>query len=237
MGIFVFSACLQMSEGLIFCRSGRPFLGEQDVLAIHHHLITLVQYFTRLDYASMALLLGVFLFVFHGDTGTQGVPYEHRFWKAQLVITVGKRDRIDLARCQTNPDGEGHRTVGDPLAEWSLTRKLRIHVMGEVISSVPGVDHYVSFCNRATGCHSMLAHNIVFPILDSGHHGNTPGLSVNLFPPIAEDSVWLATARVSFTCGGPTLSPMRGRKGTAIAAIASPCSFKIGKLMFTTPCT
>src|ERR1700745_1522529 len=104
------------------------------MLAIQDHLIALVQDFTGFYHATEIFPLRVILFLLDGDPGPQRVTDKNRFREAQFVIPVCERHSIDLACGQSDPDGEGHRAVRDPLAELRLPSKLGIDVMWEIVA-------------------------------------------------------------------------------------------------------
>src|ERR1700722_4728375 len=127
--------------------SSRPLLRQQNVLAIENDFIPLVQHFTGLHNATQTFALRILLLFLDGDTSAQRVSDENRLGETQLVITVGEGGWIDLARREPDADGEGHGAVSDALAKSGPAGKLRVDVMREVISRVPGMNDHIGLGN------------------------------------------------------------------------------------------
>jgi hypothetical protein len=156
------------------------------VFAIHDDLAALVDYFTGFDHATAIGALGVWLLFFNGDARVDRIADEHRFRKAQAVVSVSESDGIDLAGGEADSDGERHRAVGDALAEGSFARKFGVHVMWEIISGVAGVEDDIGFRNRAAGSISLGPDCVIFEVFRF-RHGSASGTSELCFTPPDSD--------------------------------------------------
>src|SRR4029077_1430319 len=183
---------------------------------------------TSFHNATQPFALRVFLLFLNGDSSPERVSNENRLGETQFIISVGEGGGIDLARCETDADSKSHGAVRDTLTKPSLTCTLRIDVMRKVVSRVPRMNDDISLGDRASRTDPLPTDHVIFEILGSRHGCTAPEESFGLFPPMAEESAPKPRLKASLTCGGPTLSPMRARKGTVIAAIAAPCGFNTG---------
>src|ERR1044071_6060074 len=99
---------------------GRPLarstLHQQQMFAREDGLSALIQNFQRFDHHSVTRLL-VLTFFFDRDSAANCVANEHWFNKAQPVVTVAERERIDFTGGHSNRDAENQSAVRNALAE------------------------------------------------------------------------------------------------------------------------
>src|SRR5580704_14666551 len=161
-----FARCARRSSSLSSqrLRGLGPLGREKNVLAVHDDLVSLIQHLTSFHHAAVCRTFRILLFFLNRDPGAQRIPNEHGLGKAQLVVTVGERNRIDLAGCESDADGESHGAVGNSLAKLGLACKLGINVMREKISRVSGMDDDIGLGDGAPRGHTPSSHSIVLEI-------------------------------------------------------------------------
>lgn len=97
-------------------------------------LTLLVDDLRALDHAAETRTLRIILLARDRHAGVDRIPDEDGLDKAHAIITVGKCNGIDDARCQPDADRENHGAMGDALAEGLCLHEFRIHVMWEEIA-------------------------------------------------------------------------------------------------------
>jgi hypothetical protein len=147
----------------------RTFFNQEDMFAIQDYFVTLIQNLTSFHHPAQVGPFGILLLVQNRNPGAQRVANENWFRKSQFIVSIGKGDRIDFSRGESNSYGECHGSVGDALAEWGLAGKLGIDVMGEKVSTMPGVDDDIGFRDGSSGRDAVGADLVVLEILGSGH--------------------------------------------------------------------
>ena len=152
------------------------------MFAIHDDFAALVDYFAGFDHATAILTLAVRLLFFDRDARVDRIADEHRFRKAQAVVSVGESDGVDLAGAEADSDGERHRAVGDALAEGGFAREFGVHVMWEIISGVARVKDNIGFRNRAAGSISLRTDCVIFEVFRL-RHGSASGARELRFAP------------------------------------------------------
>ena len=87
------------------------------------------------------------------DRGGAGdrVADEDRLDEAELIVAIGHRVGIDVARGLSDADAENQRAVRNAPFKGLGLAPLRIHVVGVEITRLPGVHDDVRLGDRAAG--------------------------------------------------------------------------------------
>ncbi len=102
------------------------------------------------------------------------VTDEHGFHKAQAVIAIRKRHRVDDGGGQADADGEHHGTMGDALAKGQGLAEFGIQMMRKEIARMAGMHHEIGFGDRAAHGLAGLPDFIIFVIGDLLKHRGVP---------------------------------------------------------------
>ena len=135
-----------------------------------------------------AWTLRIFFFSLDCDARVDRIAYENRLWKTKPVISVSERYRIGLTGRQPDSDRERHCSVSDALAERSLSREFRVHVMRKEISGVAGVYDDIGLRDGPARGFSLKADGVVFEIFDFFHRLCFLDLFQCFLPPTALES-------------------------------------------------
>ncbi len=143
---------------------------DQNVLAVENYIATLIDDFACFHDSAEARTLRIFFFSLDCDARVDRIAYENRLWEnACRVISVSERYRIGLTGRQPDSDRERHCSVSDALAERSLSREFRVHVMRKEISGVAGVYDDIGLRDGPARGFSLRADGVVLEIFDFFH--------------------------------------------------------------------
>ena len=131
------------------------------MIAREHRFIPLIQDFDLLGHFAKVGALGIIFFIRDRDLRPNRVADENGFGKTKAFVPIGKRCGIDDGCSQADANGEGHRAVGDALAEGCGLGELGIKMMREEIAAVPCVDNEIRFGNRPAVGFANIAKGIV----------------------------------------------------------------------------
>src|SRR4051812_33899030 len=113
------------------------------MVAGEHRLAPLVENADALDNLAEARPLGVRLRRRYLQHGVDGVADEYRLREPQALVPIGEGMRVDLAGGEADADREGHRAMGDALAEVGAFHELRIEMVREEVAAVAGMNHEI----------------------------------------------------------------------------------------------
>ncbi len=137
---------------------------DQNVIRGKNDLAALVDDLAPLDDPAGPRALRIVFLGGDGDAGADRIADMDRADESQTVVTVREGDRVDQGGGEPDTDREDHRAVGNALTAGERFGKLRVHVMGEEITRVPGMDHEVRFRDRASARQPHMALFVVLVI-------------------------------------------------------------------------
>lgn len=133
------------------------------MFADHHEVVVLVKYFEFLDHNTVGRPFVISL-IRNGNFGGDGVVDEDRPDKAQAIVSVGHRPRVNQVRGGAYSDGKDQGAVGDALFEVLGFAELGIHVVREKVAALPGMEHDVGLGDGAPHGGAFVVEYIVFEV-------------------------------------------------------------------------
>ena len=131
------------------------------MLAHHHQFLMLIKSLHELHHQAKSGLL-MFLFFLNSNSDPQRVPNEHRVDKTQTIISIGHGQFIHGPGRQPDGDAKNKGAVRDPSLERLRLTPLFVHMMGEKIAGLSGVEYDIRLGKRPTGSVSFVVNCKVF---------------------------------------------------------------------------
>jgi hypothetical protein len=152
MLVFCFGGCGLLC-GLIFggglgCGLFRGSFDEEEVFDGHDEFEVLV---VGMDLFDDDAEFGFFMVVlaFDGYFRTEGVADEDGADEAEAIVAIGHGDFVYFVGCLADGDAKDERSVGDASFEGLGLAPFFVHVMGEEITGLAGMNDYVRLCDGA----------------------------------------------------------------------------------------
>jgi hypothetical protein len=138
------------------------------MIAAHDEFIVLVECFYLLSDKPEFRFLMVFFF-FNGYCYAYGIADEYGFDKTQVIVAIGHRYFIYHVGGKADGDGEDQCAVCNAFFEGLRLAPFFVHVVGEKIARLPGMNNDISFCDGAAFGQTLFVGGKFFKILLDEH--------------------------------------------------------------------